>query len=120
MKIHLTLNLSCPLAYAVEGLRTVTDEGEELLAALEAAAAVVKVSVFEPDTRARISDETLILVYDAKGSVKATAAATGLARSTVRLRLRRAGIVLPANEVPKAKEGKAAKPGRVVRGRTGR
>lgn len=83
-----------PIADAVAGLRSVDDAGDELLAALEAATAATIIR----DTPAAASGvaET-VAVYHATGSVKAAAKALGLARSTVRARLARAGVV-PAND----------------------
>lgn len=115
MKITVTMNLTCSLARALDGLRTVTDEGEELYAALEAAAAVLSAAA-RVSPRA-VTDEAVIAVYRERGSVKATARATGLARSTVRARLRRAGVQLPANEVPAAKGLPAGQKVRALPGR---
>lgn len=102
MKVTLALDLSCSLRAAVAGLRTVTDEGEELLAALEAAAGVVSVEVSPAGLavavrRVPVTSEAVVCVYRECGSVKATAKVLGIARSTVRARLRRAGVALPGD-----------------------
>jgi len=118
MKITLSLDLSCTLARALDGMRTVTDEGEELYAALEAAAAVLKVAASARPSGPRAQTvEAVVAVYREVGSVKATARETGLARSTVRARLRRAGVQLPANEVPAVKGLPAAPQVRALPGR---
>lgn len=118
MKITLSLNLSCSLARALDGVRTVSDEGEELYAALEAAAAVLKVAASARPAGPRAQTvEAVVAVYHERGSVKATARATGLARSTVRARLRRAGVQLPANEVPAPKALTAGQKVRALPGR---
>ncbi len=97
MKVSLTLSLSCPLSCALRGIRTVDDAGEELLAALEAAAAVLDArSASRAVVRAApvnfpaVESVEVLRVFRAVGTISATARVLGIARSTVRSHLLRA------------------------------
>lgn len=103
MRYTITITLGCPLADAVAGLRSVTDEGDELLAGLESAVAVEVTR--EPAPALSVGVAETVATYHRAGSVKATAKALGIARSTVRARLAREGIELPANDDATAADG---------------
>lgn len=101
LTVHTTLDAPAFLRAAAAGLRSVTDEAEELLAAIEAAAEraapPVRV-VVTPGVSSRVvrpaavrpDDATLLATLDGHGgSVKATARALGIGRTTVRERVSR-------------------------------
>lgn len=95
MRYTVTLTLGAPLAAAVAGLRSVDDAGDELLCALESAVAATVVRDASPAAATGVAET--IAAYHTTGSVKAAAKALGVARSTVRARLVRAGVT-PAND----------------------
>lgn len=96
MRYTITITLGAPIADAVAGLRSVDDAGDELLSALEAATAATVVRDASPAAVTGVAEA--VAAYHAAGSVKAAARALGVARSTVRARLVRGGVVLPAND----------------------
>lgn len=102
VRVTLSLTLPCTLGEAVAGLRSVDDAGDALLARLEAAADVrfeaSPVLAVAPAPRPGPPGvaETAAVYAATGGSIKATARALGIARSTVRARLQR--VAAPAND----------------------
>lgn len=99
LTVHTDLDAAAFLRAAARGLRSVTDEGDELLAAIEAAAervtppvrVVMTVGASSRALRpavARPDDATVLATLDGhQGNVKAAARALGISRSTVRARV---------------------------------
>lgn len=94
--MKITLHINTPLdtdtflRAAAHGLRSVSDEGEAVIAALEAAAGTALV-------KRRISPALVAATLEAQGgNVSATSRALGIARSTVRAAVRGAVRICPA------------------------